>query len=198
MAGHDRISQLQELLNSLADLFCNSVGVLQRDATAGVSQATPGAPESDVQQNKRLFADLIARRSLDIDRFIAALPSRESSNEQQLADLAVLDAQGIAARQDLEQVRALACVGKCHVGIPSDTRLLIVSSAACRRGRRAAGTSAASIIPSLRSSRSAVLGIHLDDRILGAKVHALTHLHPVVPVCSLPISICLELAFTTF
>ena len=86
----DRLTQLQDAVNELAELFCNGVGILQQQAVPGhfpgfdrAGGRTPqhGQPAEDYAQ---LFATLIGRKTKDIDTLIDSLPSEESSTELQV------------------------------------------------------------------------------------------------------------------
>ncbi|CAH3108654.1 unnamed protein product [Pocillopora meandrina] len=96
----DRITQLQDALNQLADQFCNSVGILQQTAQ-------PGNVFSGFEKrHAALFATLIARTAKDIDFLIESLPSEECSPELQAASLHKLEAESSAAGRKLEEAVA--------------------------------------------------------------------------------------------
>ncbi|XP_020616291.1 mediator of RNA polymerase II transcription subunit 21-like [Orbicella faveolata] len=101
----DRITQLQDALNQLADQFCNSVGILQQ--TAPPEKIFSGFDKNggDVTQegHAALFATLIARTAKDIDFLIESLPSEECSPELQAASLHKLEAESNAAGRKLEE-----------------------------------------------------------------------------------------------
>ncbi|CAB3995370.1 mediator of RNA polymerase II transcription subunit 21-like [Paramuricea clavata] len=106
----DRVSQLQDALNELANHFCNSIGILQQ--TAQSSSFTGFEKEdNDAKQDKvnnqeghaKLFAALIARTAKDIDFLIDSLPSEECSTELQIASLDKLQHENEEAAEKLEQ-----------------------------------------------------------------------------------------------
>uniref|UniRef100_A0A8D0BTE3 Mediator of RNA polymerase II transcription subunit 21 n=1 Tax=Salvator merianae TaxID=96440 RepID=A0A8D0BTE3_SALMN len=80
----DRLTQLQDAVNSLADQFCNAIGVLQQCAPpasfsniqTAINKDQPANPTEEYAQ---LFAALIARTAKDIDVLIDSLPSEEST-----------------------------------------------------------------------------------------------------------------------
>ena len=106
----DRVSQLQDALNELANHFCNSIGILQQ--TAQPSPFTGFEKEdNDPKQDKvanqeghaKLFAALIARTAKDIDFLIDSLPSEECSTELQIASLDKLERENKEAANKLKQ-----------------------------------------------------------------------------------------------
>ena len=85
----DRLTQLQEAANLLADHFCNAVGILQQRAPpshfAGFERSTVKNEESqNVDEEALLFAQLIARTAKDIDLLVESLPNEDSSSELQV------------------------------------------------------------------------------------------------------------------
>ncbi|XP_061864619.1 mediator of RNA polymerase II transcription subunit 21 isoform X2 [Colius striatus] len=80
----DRLTQLQDAVNSLADQFCNAIGVLQQcgppasfsNIQTAINKDQPANPTEEYAQ---LFAALIARTAKDIDVLIDSLPSEEST-----------------------------------------------------------------------------------------------------------------------
>ncbi|XP_032220463.1 mediator of RNA polymerase II transcription subunit 21 [Nematostella vectensis] len=105
----DRITQLQDALNQLADQFCNSVGILQQTAEPGQFPGFDKAPNTDdktvtQEGHGALFATLIARTAKDIDYLIDSLPSEECSPELQAASLQRLEAENQEAGRKLEEV----------------------------------------------------------------------------------------------
>lgn len=83
-------------LLKMADLFCNSVGILQQSTVDGTSKNESGeggggegsrepAP-GDVppEENIKLFSTLITRTAQDIDTLIDSLPSSEYTAEMQV------------------------------------------------------------------------------------------------------------------
>ncbi|CAH3027034.1 unnamed protein product [Porites evermanni] len=105
----DRITQLQDALNQLADQFCNSVGILQQTAQPGRKftgfDQSSGGDGGDVTQegHAALFATLIARTAKDIDFLIESLPSEECSPALQAASLHKLESESSAAGRKLEE-----------------------------------------------------------------------------------------------
>ncbi|XP_028396652.1 mediator of RNA polymerase II transcription subunit 21-like isoform X2 [Dendronephthya gigantea] len=107
----DRVSQLQDALNELANHFCNSIGILQQTAQPS---PFPGfeKEDTDMKQDKvvnnqeghgKLFATLIARTAKDIDFLVDSLPSEECSTELQIASLDKLQQENEEAAKKLEQ-----------------------------------------------------------------------------------------------
>uniref|UniRef100_A0A8D3C0L5 Mediator of RNA polymerase II transcription subunit 21 n=1 Tax=Scophthalmus maximus TaxID=52904 RepID=A0A8D3C0L5_SCOMX len=98
----DRLTQLQDAVNSLADQFCNAIGVLQ--------QCAPPASFSNIQTRStrtkyaQLFAALIARTAKDVDVLIDSLPSEESTAALQAASLRQLEEENHDAAARLEDV----------------------------------------------------------------------------------------------
>ncbi|XP_072001152.1 mediator of RNA polymerase II transcription subunit 21 [Engystomops pustulosus] len=105
----DRLTQLQDALNSLADQFCNAIGVLQQCAPPAsfnniqttVNKEQPSNPTEEYAQ---LFAALIARTAKDIDVLIDSLPSEESTAALQAASLYQLEEENHAAAARLGEV----------------------------------------------------------------------------------------------
>ncbi|CAH1801406.1 unnamed protein product [Owenia fusiformis] len=105
----DRLTQLQDAVNQMADHFCNSIGILQQFAPSGQfvgfdkSVSKSPAPVEN-EDHARLFAELIARTAKDIDVIIDSLPSEESSPELQVASLHKLELENQEAAHRLEDV----------------------------------------------------------------------------------------------
>ncbi|NXM08119.1 MED21 polymerase, partial [Tyrannus savana] len=117
----DRLTQLQDAVNSLADQFCNAIGVLQQcgppasfsniqtainkdqpaNPTEGKSGSGIGSADPAYAQ---LFAALIARTAKDIDVLIDSLPSEESTAALQAASLYRLEEENHEAAARLEEV----------------------------------------------------------------------------------------------
>lgn len=111
----DRLSQLQDQVNSLATLFCDATGVLQ-------AQAKPSKFENFAENLKRdyeneepidtnaedvkvTFAQLITSTAKKIDTLIDSLPNEEETNEQLLAEqLKELEVENAVAARQLEFV----------------------------------------------------------------------------------------------
>lgn len=87
----DRLTQLQDAVNELAELFCNGVGILQQQAVPGHFPGFDRAGGRTPQQAQpgddyaQLFATLIGRKAKDIDTLIDSLPSEDSSSELQVS-----------------------------------------------------------------------------------------------------------------
>ncbi|XP_002155238.2 mediator of RNA polymerase II transcription subunit 21 [Hydra vulgaris] len=104
----DRLTQLQDALNQLAEHFCNSIGVIQQTAAVCTLQKnTNPKTEFDITQegHAQLFATLISRTVKDIDYIIETLPSGKS-NELQTKSLIQLEYENEVARKQLSQLVA--------------------------------------------------------------------------------------------
>ena len=90
-------------LLKMADLFCNSVGILQQSTVEGASKnesrqgvdggggegsSEPAPGEVPPEENIKLFSTLITRTAQDIDTLIDSLPSSEYTAEMQVCSLA--------------------------------------------------------------------------------------------------------------
>lgn len=102
----DRLTQLQDALNQLAEHFCNSIGVIQETAPRSSLQSTTAAKTGDVTQegHAQLFATLISHTVRDIDFLIDALPSEKSTTEFQMKSLLQLEKENEAAGEELKTV----------------------------------------------------------------------------------------------
>ncbi|CAN2387162.1 Mediator of RNA polymerase II transcription subunit 21 [Pristimantis euphronides] len=105
----DRLTQLQDALNSLADQFCNAIGVLQQcapPASFNNIQTTLNKeqPQNPTEEYAQLFAALIARTAKDIDVLIESLPSEESTARLQTESLGKLEEENHVAAARLEEV----------------------------------------------------------------------------------------------
>ncbi|XP_065055520.1 mediator of RNA polymerase II transcription subunit 21-like isoform X2 [Rhopilema esculentum] len=104
----DRLTQLQDAVNQLADHFCNSVGIIQQTAPAILQESKSGGSgrQQDVNQENHipLFGSLITRTAKDIDFLIDALPSNQCSAELQTTSLERLEQENKEAGEKLEQV----------------------------------------------------------------------------------------------
>nr|XP_013802610.1 PREDICTED: mediator of RNA polymerase II transcription subunit 21 [Apteryx mantelli mantelli] len=94
---------------SLADQFCNAIGVLQQcgppasfsNIQTAINKDQPANPTEEYAQ---LFAALIARTAKDIDVLIDSLPSEESTAALQAASLYRLEEENHEAAARLEEV----------------------------------------------------------------------------------------------
>lgn len=105
----DRLTQLQDAVNQLADHFCNSIGVLQQCSPPSKFDGfdkQPGKSPSEVPQEDYAltFAKLISRTAKDVDTLIDSLPSEESSLKVQLESLRRLEAENQEEARKLEEV----------------------------------------------------------------------------------------------
>jgi len=85
----DRLTQLQDAVNTQADNFCNSVGILQDMATPASLTGVVKPPVGE--DHTQLFAQMVARTAKDIEVLVDSLPSEESTQELQAAGLASLE-----------------------------------------------------------------------------------------------------------
>ncbi|NWZ31828.1 MED21 polymerase, partial [Asarcornis scutulata] len=115
----DRLTQLQDAVNSLADQFCNAIGVLQQcgppasfsNIQTAINKDQPANPTegeltlfNSFKEYAQLFAALIARTAKDIDVLIDSLPSEESTAALQAASLYRLEEENHEAAARLEEV----------------------------------------------------------------------------------------------
>ncbi|XP_014677693.1 PREDICTED: mediator of RNA polymerase II transcription subunit 21-like [Priapulus caudatus] len=104
----DRLTQLQDAVNQMADHFCNSIGILQQCAPpSSFPEFDKGGmkpPATQQEDYAELFAKLIARTAKDIDILVDSLPSEESSAELQVAAVKRLEEENKEAAQKLEEV----------------------------------------------------------------------------------------------
>lgn len=102
----DRLTQLQDAVNQLAEHFCNSVGILQQNAPPGsfpgMEKGGMTEPAITNDESIKLFSTLITRTAKDIDILIDSLPSEESTPELQAQQLAKLESENQAAARRLE------------------------------------------------------------------------------------------------
>lgn len=86
----DRLTQLQEAVNVMADHFCNAVGFLQQVAPPSQFpgfEHSPAPKASDVTSSEEFalhFAQIISRTAKDIDLLVDSLPNEDSSPELQV------------------------------------------------------------------------------------------------------------------
>lgn len=119
----DRLTQLQDSLNQLAEHFCNSIGIIQQTAlitsqqnkeetgaaSVGSSAAGPGVnhvQSNDVTQDGHgaLFATLVTRTVKDIDFIVNSLPCEKSTPQSQTESLQSLESENRIAGEKLEKV----------------------------------------------------------------------------------------------
>ncbi|CAF0858844.1 unnamed protein product [Didymodactylos carnosus] len=119
----DRLTQLQDVVNQLADHLCNATGVLQNTARpspflnfdrSGLPERNQLQPESDYS---RLFSTLITRTATELIALIDSLPSVPSSTTTtttttmpslQQQQLELLEAENHLATKKLEETTQLA------------------------------------------------------------------------------------------
>jgi len=107
----DRLTQLQDAINLLADQFCNSIGLLQQSAPSStfVGFEKSGSKEPGITKNVRLFCNVISRTSKDIDVLIDSLPDEESTTRLQASFLNKLE---IENNGETEKLRLLVKEGE--------------------------------------------------------------------------------------
>lgn len=108
----DRLTQLQDAVNSQADNFCNSIGILQQVSQpaslsgghgGGARAGTGAANNQDTTDHTQLFAQMIARTAKDIEVLIESLPNEESTQDLQAAGLAQLETESELAGEQLAE-----------------------------------------------------------------------------------------------
>jgi hypothetical protein len=122
----DRLSQLQDQVNNLATLFCDATGYLQGHAKPSKFEnfaenlkrdyeneeapaAAAAAADTNVEDVKTTFAQLITSTAKKIDTLIDSLPNEEETNEQLLAEqLRELELENAIAARQLEFVTECA------------------------------------------------------------------------------------------
>ncbi|KFD48165.1 hypothetical protein M514_10951 [Trichuris suis] len=95
----DRLTQLQDCINELANHMCNSIGVLQQSNM-------PSKVASGEQDNAALFATLVARTAKDIDLLVESLPDDEPPRSSQREKYQRLGQLNAKAAQQLEETVA--------------------------------------------------------------------------------------------
>ncbi|PSN52929.1 Mediator of RNA polymerase II transcription subunit 21 [Blattella germanica] len=90
----DRLTQLQDTINTQADHFCNSIGILQQHAPPS---KFPGFDRSGSQTPQQ-------QQQEDIDVLIESLPNEDTSTELQVASLRRLEQDNKEAGERLEEV----------------------------------------------------------------------------------------------
>ena len=115
----DRLTQLQDVVNVLADHLCNATGVLQEtsrpsrfnDFEQNSSSTTNSNVDSHGDDYLQLFAQLITRTTGELVALIDSLPAIPSSDEdlaEQHAQLELLERENLQATAKLEQTTELA------------------------------------------------------------------------------------------
>lgn len=104
----DRVTQLQDAVNMLAEHICNSVGILQQSASpgsfAGLEKGGNKEPGVTNDETVRLFCNLITRTAKDIDVLIDSLPSEESTADMQASCLQQLETENQEAAENLRDL----------------------------------------------------------------------------------------------
>ncbi|CAF1063453.1 unnamed protein product [Rotaria sp. Silwood1] len=114
----DRLTQLQDVVNVLADHLCNATGVLQetaRPSRFGNFEQNSSTTNSNVGNNgddySQLFATLITRTTSELVALIDSLPTIPSTEDdltQQHRQLELLEQENLEAAAKLEQTTELA------------------------------------------------------------------------------------------
>jgi len=124
----DRLTQLQDQVNKLAECFCDSIGVIQQTAHPNNQQQQQQPPQQQTNENNKpidpnnppdpqqlsqpeenysqFFASMIARTVKDIDHLIDALPSEKSTTELQMKSLKQLENENEVAYEELQKAVA--------------------------------------------------------------------------------------------
>ncbi|XP_058739448.1 mediator of RNA polymerase II transcription subunit 21-like [Vicia villosa] len=107
----DIISQLQEQVNSIANLAFNTVGTLQRDAppnrlAPNYPEPPPAQPTEDganFSEEPKLMSASLVKAAKQFDALVASLPISETGEEAQLKRIAELQAENDAIGQELQK-----------------------------------------------------------------------------------------------
>lgn len=98
----DIVTQIQEEVNSLASLFWNYTGILQRDAPAiAVGGEENPSKEGDMKEQADQMATAIVGTAKTIDKLIDGLPPINASADQQISTLARLQEENDALGREL-------------------------------------------------------------------------------------------------
>lgn len=79
----DRLTQLQDAVNEQAEYFCNSIGILQKNAVPPTSKDN----NNKLRDCSHVFAELIARNAKDIDVLIEVLPNETTCSKESFEKL---------------------------------------------------------------------------------------------------------------
>ncbi|KAJ9585381.1 hypothetical protein L9F63_002841 [Diploptera punctata] len=94
----DRLTQLQDTINTQADHFCNI-------SFPGFDRSGSQTPQQQQQEDyAHLFATLITRCAKDIDVLIESLPNEDTSTDNQVTSLRRLEQDNKEAGERLEEV----------------------------------------------------------------------------------------------
>lgn len=118
----DRLSQLQDQVNCLAQLLCDATGVLQDKAkpsrfenfaenlNRGYENIDENKDDANsIDEIKSQFAKLITTTAKEIDILIDSLPNEDESNEElQMKQLRELEIENTQAARQLEHVTTCA------------------------------------------------------------------------------------------
>jgi mediator of RNA polymerase II transcription subunit 21 len=114
----DRLTQLQDVVNLLADHLCNATGVLQetaRPSRFNDFEQNSSTTNSNVDNNGddylQLFAQLITRTSSELVALIDSLPIIPSTDDdliEQHGQLELLERENLESTFKLEQTTELA------------------------------------------------------------------------------------------
>jgi ABC-type transporter Mla subunit MlaD len=99
----DRLTQLQQEMDRIAQLHSNSIGLLQRDAPP----ADDGAATTAFHDNARTLARQLVQAHAFVDELLTSLPAAEhASAERQLQRIAALDAESAGVTAELQRTIA--------------------------------------------------------------------------------------------
>ncbi|CAF1644407.1 unnamed protein product [Rotaria magnacalcarata] len=113
----DRLTQLQDVVNLLADHLCNATGVLQETARPSrfgnfeQNSTTNSNADNTGDDYSQLFATLITRTTSEVVALIESLPTIPSTDDdlaEQHAQLESLEQENVEATAKLEQTTELA------------------------------------------------------------------------------------------